>query len=162
MALNAYLRLAGQTHGEIDGGVTQKGREKSILVFAVWHEIVGPRDPASGRTTGKRHHKAIVISKEVDRSSPLLYSLLVHSELIPTWKLQFWRPSPTGQEQQHFTIELVNATVSSIQMRMANNRNPRLMKYPEYEEVGFTYQVIRWTWNDGGISAEDDWETPRA
>lgn len=27
-----------------------------------------------------------------------------------------------------------------------------------YEEVAFTYEKIQWTWNDGGITAEDDWE----
>jgi type VI secretion system secreted protein Hcp len=161
MALNAYLRLTGTTQGPIEGSVTQKGREGSILVFSVWHEIISPRDPSSGRPTGKRHHKPIVIGKEVDRSSPLLYWALTNNERLPSWKLQFWRPSPTGLELQNFTIELVNATVTQIQLRMPNTKHPRLGKYPEYEEVGFTYQKIIWTWTDGGITAEDDWETPR-
>ena len=161
MALNAYLKLKAQKQGDIAGGVTQKGRENSILVCAVWHEIVSPRDPASGRATGKRHHKPLVITKEVDKASPLLYAALAHNEQITTWKLQFWRPSPTGLEQQHFTIELENATIASIHMRMPNNRHPTQMRYPELEEVAFTYQKIVWTWNDGGITADDDWETPR-
>ena len=161
MALNAYLKLKAQTQGEIRGGVTQKGRESSILVFALWHEIVSPRDPVSGRATGKRHHKPLVISKDVDRASPLLYAALAHNELITEWKLQFWRPSPTGQEQQHFTLELFAATVSSIHLRMPNNKNPKLMRYTESEEVAFTYQKLVWTWVDGGISADDDWESPR-
>jgi type VI secretion system secreted protein Hcp len=161
MALNAYLAVKGATQGDIKGSVTQKGREGTIMVFAVFHEIVSPRDPASGRPTGKRHHKPIIVSKEVDRASPLLYWSLVNNESLPSWKLAFWRPSATGVEQQHFTLELVNASVSQIRLRMANNKNPRLTRYPETEEVAFTYQKIIWTWNDGGITAEDDWETPR-
>ncbi|HRI69004.1 MAG TPA: type VI secretion system tube protein Hcp, partial [Polyangium sp.] len=43
MALNAYLRLKGQKQGEIKGSVTQKGREGSIMVIAVSHEIISPR-----------------------------------------------------------------------------------------------------------------------
>jgi hypothetical protein len=35
--------------------------------------IVSPRDSASGLPTGKRQHKPIVITKELDKSSPLLF-----------------------------------------------------------------------------------------
>src|SRR5262245_26518966 len=92
MALNAYLRLKGQKQGEIKGSVTQKGREGSIMVIAVTHEILSPRDPASGLPTGKRMHKPFVVTKELDKSSPLLYSVLVNNENVPEWSLQFWTP----------------------------------------------------------------------
>jgi hypothetical protein len=36
-------------------------------------EIVSPRDSASGLPTGKRQHKPLTITKELDRSSPLLF-----------------------------------------------------------------------------------------
>ncbi len=173
MALNAYLRLTGQRQKEIKGSVTQKGRENSIMVIAVSHEIVSPRDPASGLPTGKRMHKPFVITKELDKSSPLLYSALVNNENIMKWSLDHYTPQmkvqggisgTSGTEVNHYTVELVNANVASINFRMANNRNPDLMKYSEYEEVAFTYQKIIWTWKDGGpggaIQAEDDWETP--
>ena len=42
----------------------------------------------------------------------------------------------------------------------ARQMHPELMKFAEYEEIAFTYQKIIWTWIQGGISAEDDWETP--
>lgn len=35
-------------------------------------EIVSPRDAASGLPTGKRQHKPFVITKELDKSSPVL------------------------------------------------------------------------------------------
>ena len=53
MALNAYLRMKGQKSGDIEGSVTQSGRENSILVFAVEHSIETPHDPATGLPTGK-------------------------------------------------------------------------------------------------------------
>lgn len=161
MALNAYLSIVAEKQGAILGSVTQKGREGKILVYALSHEIVCPRDPASGQPTGKRAHKPFTITKEVDRSSPLLYNVLVNNENIKTFRLEMWQPTPLGQEKQHYTVELTNANISAIQAKMANNRHPKLMKLPEYEEISFTYQKICWTWTDGGISAEDDWETPR-
>src|SRR4051812_9196262 len=92
MALNAYLKMKGAKQGDIKGSVTQKGREGKIMVIAVSHEIVSPRDVASGQATGKRMHKPFVITKEVDKSSPLLYNALVNNENITDWELQFWHP----------------------------------------------------------------------
>jgi len=165
MALNAYLNLKGQKQGDIKGSVTQKGREGKIMVIAVSHEIVSPRDPASGLPTGKRQHKPLVITKELDKSSPLLQSVLTQNENIPSWMLEFWTPQLSAQqgvgaEKQHYTIELVNANIASIAFRMLNNKNPELTRYTEYEEIAFTYQKITWTWKEGGITAHDDWETP--
>ena len=165
MALQAYLNLKGQKQGEIKGSVTQKGREGKIAIIAVSHEIISPRDPASGLPTGKRMHKPFVVTKELDKSSPLLYNSLVNNENIPDWQLQFWTPqikaaTGGGNEVQHYTVKLTNANIASIAFRMANNKHPDLMKFAEYEEVAFTYQKVGLTWNDGGISAEDDWETP--
>lgn len=165
MALNAYLNLKAQKQGDIKGSVTQKGREGKIMVIAVSHQIVSPRDTASGLPTGKRQHKPFVITKEIDKSTPLLYSALVNNENIQTWELQFWTPQLSaaggvGAEKQHFTIKLTNANIASIDYRMLNNKNPELTRYAEFEEVAFTYQKIEWTWVDGGITAMDDWESP--
>ena len=160
MALNAYLRLKGQKQGDIKGSITQKGREDSIAVIAVDHDIVSPRDQASGLPTGKRMHKPLVITKELDKATPLLYAVLAHNENITTWELQFWRPSATGAEEQHYTIKLTNANIAGISFHMANNKHPDLMKFAEYEQISFTYQKLEWTWVKGGITAGDDWEAP--
>jgi len=166
MALNAYMKLKGQKQGEIKGSVTQKGRENMIMVIAVSHEIVSPRDAASGLPTGKRMHKPFVITKELDKSSPLLYSALVNNENISELEVQFWSPQVggaakgAGTETQHYTVKLTNANIASIGFRMLNNKNPELTRYAEYEEVAFTYQKIVWTWKQGGIEAQDDWEAP--
>ena len=162
MALNAYLTLKGESTGEIKGSVTQAGREDSIMVIGVDHEVESPRDAASGLPTGKRRHKPITITKEIDKSTPLFYTLLVNNENITEWKLQFWTPSPSGKEIQHYTISLTNASISGIRAEMLNNKYPENMQHKEREHISFTYQKIEWTWEDGGITAEDDWEAPSA
>jgi type VI secretion system secreted protein Hcp len=161
MALSAYLKIVATRQGQVHGSVTQKGREGTIMVIAVSHEIVGPRDPVTGRPTGKRVHKPFVITKDVDRASPLLYGILAHNENIASVELQFYTPDKNGIERQHYTVRLANANIASIQLRMLNVRRPALMRIPEREEIAFTYEKVVWTWNDGGISAEDDWVTPR-
>ena len=163
MALNAYITLKGQKTGQIKGSVTQKGREDSIEVIAVSHEIVSPRDPASGLPTGQRMHKPFVITKEIDKSSPVLFKVLTTNENLTEFTLRFWAPNNkaaagTGTEVQYYTVKLTNANIASIDTRMLNNKNPDLMRYAPYEEVAFTYQKIEWTWTDGGITASDDWD----
>jgi type VI secretion system secreted protein Hcp len=165
MALNAYLRLVGQTQGAIQGSVTQKGREASIMVIAFAHDIVSPRDAASGLPTGKRVHHPFVITKEVDRASPMIYGALVNNENLTSWELSLFRPqitaaTGTGQEVHSFTVRLTNANVASVRMRMWNNKNPELARFAEHEEIAFTYQKVEWTWVKGGITAMDDWESP--
>jgi type VI secretion system secreted protein Hcp len=161
MALNAYLKIVAEKQGAILGSVTQKGREGTIQVIAAMHEIVSPRDPASGRPTGKRVHKPFVVTKPVDRASPLIYSVLTHNENIRSFELQFFTPDKTGLERQHYTVRLDNANISAIVLRMPNTRHKFASQLVEREEVAFTYQKITWTWNEGGITADDDWETPR-
>jgi type VI secretion system secreted protein Hcp len=162
VALNAYLRLVGQKTGEIRGSVTQKGREGKIMVIAATHDIVTPRDPASGLPTGKRMHKPFVITKEVDRASVPLHQLQTDNENLREWELQFWTPqvraaAGVGTEVQYFTITLTNASVAEINMQMPNNKHPELMKLDTFEEVAFNYEAIEWTWKDGGITTSDNW-----
>lgn len=162
MALNAYLKLTGETQGEIKGSVTQTGREDSIQVIAYNHEIKSPRDAASGLPTGKRQHGPLTITKEIDKSTPLLLSAMINNENISQLELRFWQPSKTGKEVQFYTIEMVNASISNIEGEMLNNKYPENMQHKEREHVSFCYQKIIWTIEDGGITTEDDWEAPNA
>ena len=157
---NAYLILKGQKQGAINGSVTIKGREGSILVHRFVNEIVSPRDPATGQATGKREHKPIVILKEIDKSSPLLWSALVNNENLTMWQLTFWAPGGTGVEQQIYRIELINASIASIRESMRDNELPANANLPLREEVTFTYQKITWTWMNPAETASDDWESP--
>jgi type VI secretion system secreted protein Hcp len=157
VALNAYLKLRGEKQGVILGSVTEAGRAGSIEVVAVEHVLSSPRDPASGVAAGKRRHSEILVTKELDRSTPRLYAALVSNENIVEWELQFWRPGSGGQEEQHYTVLLSNAAITAIEFRLPDTREPDLLTRESYEVVSFAYQKIRWTWNDGGITAEDFW-----
>ncbi|WP_437618424.1 type VI secretion system tube protein TssD [Sorangium sp. So ce1151] len=167
MALQAHLKVKGLTQGAIDGSITQKGREKTIAVIQVHHSVVSPRDPATGMPSGKRQHKPFVITKELDKSTPLLYNALVNNESITEFELKFYTPGTAasknvGKEQNHYTVKLINATVASIDFIMENTRKPGEAQAPEYERIAFTYQKIVWSYDDGDGAREatDDWETP--
>ena len=161
MALNAYLTVKGQKQGQIKGGVTQKGREAWIAVYAFHHEIISPRDSASGLPTGKRQHKPITITKEIDKSTPLLFQALVSNENLTEVIIRFYAPDNkgTGVEKLVYTIKLTNATIGSIAEDMLNNKTEDGIRMPVLEMISFAYQKIEWVWTDGGITANDDWSS---
>jgi len=163
MSMMTYAYFKGQKSGQVKGSITQKGREDSIGVIAVSHSIVSPRDPQSGLPTGQRMHKPYVITKELDKATPILYNVLCTNENLTEVTFKFWTPqlkaaSGAGSEVQHYTVKLTNANIASIDFRQANIRHADLVKLTEYEEIALTYQKIEWTWTDGGIMAMDDWE----
>jgi type VI secretion system secreted protein Hcp len=84
----------------------------------------------------------------------------VSNENISEFRLEFWQPSKSGTEVQFYTIELYNASIADIRFEMLNNRYPENMQHKEREHVSFCYQKIIWTYEDGGITSEDDWEAP--
>jgi type VI secretion system secreted protein Hcp len=107
--------------------------------------------------TGKSKSSVLVITKEVDKSSPILYQMLVKNEKIKDFRLDFWQPSASGKEQQHYTIRLTNARIVSIRAEMLNNKYTENMQHKEREVISFSYETITWTYQDGGITSSANW-----
>lgn len=89
MATPAYMSITGKQSGLITAGAFtaesvgntyQEGHEDEILIQAFEHEIIIPRDPQSGQPTGRSIHKPLVVTKVVDKASPLLLQALVNGE----------------------------------------------------------------------------------
>lgn len=159
MGTGAYLKCVGQKQGAFEGPVTDKGFEKSVEVDAADHAIVSPRDAASGQATGKRQHKPFLITKAVDKTTPLFYNALVTNEILTSCTIRFVRPSNTGTADNYYTVKLTNASITSLDFTKGDVRGAA-GRLGEYEQIGFTYQKIEWTITAGGITAQDDWESP--
>ena len=154
MALDAYLRLAGAKQGDIKGSVTRKGLEGTILVIGFNHEVVVPTDDA-GVPIGQRMVTRVVITKEVDRSSPLLMQMLLSNETGKLCELKFYRPTGSGTEEQYFTIRMEGAVVVDIRQEMLNNRYPENTQHKLREDVAFSYRTITWTYEPEGLVCAD-------
>ena len=134
-AIAGTLAISGAQHGDFGTG---------LKITGYTHEIVSPRDAATGQATGKRQHKPFTITKELDKSSPLLLQAIYTNETLTSVLIGLLLPS--GQPMA--TVTLTNAHVSDS------------VQHGPTEEISFVYQKITWTWVDGGITAEDDWATP--
>jgi type VI secretion system secreted protein Hcp len=116
------------------------------------HEIVSPRDPASGLPTGKRQHKPFAIVTPVGAATPLLMNALVTNENLTSVVISFFKPGTTTVGT---IVKLTNASVADFS-------HSCMATYASCEIVAFTYQKIEWTWVDGGTTSSDDWEPPNA
>ncbi|MGN7785324.1 type VI secretion system tube protein TssD [Niabella sp. 22666] len=96
MALNAYLKITCSKQGVIKGSTIQKGKEGLIEIIAFDHEIISPRDAATGQATGRRQHKPLVITKELDKSTTALSQALIQNEVLTSFELKFYTPNKMG------------------------------------------------------------------
>src|SRR5204862_453147 len=82
-------------------------------------------------------HKPLVITKTIDKATPLLANALVTNENLTQVVITLRQGG-----QAVSTIKLTNASISARQ------------QHGMTESISFTYQKIEWTWIDGGITAE--------
>jgi len=77
MGSNAAVFGVGRGISSPTGGsADRESSAPSVSEVVVSYEIQAPRDVATGLPTGKRMHKPFVITKELDRSTPLLSTAL--------------------------------------------------------------------------------------
>jgi type VI secretion system secreted protein Hcp len=72
-----------------------------------------PNDPG-GHTSGRRKHHPIVITREVDSSSPLLWQACVAGDVLTSAVLNFQKPGIGGSQSSLQSIELINGTIIHI------------------------------------------------
>lgn len=158
MPMPAYLTLEGTKQGKVEGSVTQKGREGTILVQGLAHEVRIPRDRQNGSATSSRVHEPMTVTKTVDKASPKLYQMLTTGEELKSVEVKWYRIDPAGREEHYFTTKLEGAVIVSVKPSLPNCLDPQFENLSHMEDVSFTYRKAIWTWVPDGIEAEDDWE----
>jgi type VI secretion system secreted protein Hcp len=161
MPIPIHLSVEGETQGKIDGSCTIQGRENTILVEGLEHNVSIPRDPQTGLPAGKRIHGPLTITKVIDKSSPKLFQALCSGEHLKEVKLEFYRISKQGKEEKYFTTKLQNAIVVSVRPWIPNVLQKENSDLQHMEDVSFTYEKIIWTWEPDGIETEDSWQVPK-
>lgn len=122
---------------------------KLINVFAYHHELISPRDPASGLPTGRRQHTPIVITKEVGASSPQFFNAVATNETLSKVVITFSQTQKDGREVNFFVVTLTNATAADFKEYTSGSTF--------LEDISFTYQKIEISDLIAKTSALDDW-----
>ena len=153
MGMNAFLSMPG-----IKGSARQKHVLDKIEVHGVTAEANAPIDFKTGRPEkGKIKHQPLVVTKQIDRASPLLYEALKNKTKYDVVTLEFWRMPPGGgAEQNHYTKVMNGVQVVGVKLLMPNNRRPENEILPEQEELSLSYTSIGYSFRAGGATGGTD------
>jgi type VI protein secretion system component Hcp len=139
MALNTYLHLK-LNNVDVDGGVTQKGREDTIMVTSLEWSFDSDGNVGEIKFTGELDKETVPIAAGL-KSSAVADALF-----------DFWQPGSSGIETKVFTLHGTNGRVTSVNYWMMNNKDPNLMRYETTVQYTMSFQSIVQTWLAGGLT----------
>ena len=161
MANHGYMSITGKKQGLISSGCSsqdsignkcQIGHFDEIMVLAYSHDMVAGSD---GTVTGGRgQHRPVVITKNIDKSSPLISGALHDGEEVECI-IDFYRTSPIGSQGKYFVVRLSGARIAYINFQVPHVIN--MSEGQPREVVAIRYRDITWTHVGAGTSAHSSW-----
>lgn len=145
-----YAQIKGAKQGALKGAVTAASFTGQIQVNTVEFGVGTQADVTTGMATGKRVARPLVITKPLDKSSPLLHTSAVTNEALSVTISYVME----GQGHKAYaTVALSNAMIRDFNIKSSFDGS-------NVETISFTYTKIEFTWSDGGITSVDDWTSP--
>lgn len=153
MSNPAYLWLEDENGSPIVGGSLVNGRLGAIELKSLSHNLNIPVDGNTGRLTGTRVHAPIMVQKEFDKTTPLLYRALVSGVKLKRGIIKLYEISDAGQEMEYFNILLDNVKIVSI----TPDLYPGASTGTHLETIMLRYEIITWKHYNGNIVFKDSW-----
>ncbi len=116
------------------------------MVYSMTHSIT--RDQSS-------NHQPVVITKPIDKSSPLLGMAITDNEML-NCTLDFYRTSDTGTQELYYTITLTDVTITDISVFYPHSVTHKDAQ-PQ-KSISLKYANIIWKHHIAGTSGYSIWE----
>ncbi len=126
-AHGAFMQIQG-----VSGSSTDAAHASWIPVVSFSYSVQSPRDASSGLATGKRQHEPFVVTKQTDKSSPVLFRAASAGRVFPQVVLEFL----TRDGSKKYSITLGKAVVSSVKTSSGGDRPS--------ESVSFNFETIEY------------------
>ena len=134
MALNTYLHLK-LNNTNVQGGVTQKGREGTILVTSL--EWAFDSDGNVGE---------VKFTAELDQETPKISTGLKNGAVVDAL-FDFYQPSSQlGTEVKVFTLHGTGGLVTSVNFWQLNTKDPNLVRYETTVQYTMSFAQIEQVW----------------
>lgn len=165
MPTPAFMTIRGEVQGLISAGaftepsvgnVYQLGREDKIMIQALSHGIFVPK----GARAGQRMHKPLIITKTIDKSSPLINGALCSGELLSLCRVEWYRICSSGKEEHFYTMELEDAVIIGAEILMPHCQDPATGHLTQLEKIHFGYRRITWKHEISRTMSSDEWREP--
>ncbi len=161
MANHSYMTITGKKQGLISAGCSsqdsignkcQAGHEDEIMVLAYSHNMVAGNDGSTSGGRGK--HMPVVLTKNIDKSTPLLANVLHEGEEIEC-KINFYRTSSSGHQEKYFTVMLGGGRIANISVQVPHTIH--LGDAQPQELMAIRYREISWVHHKASTSAYSSW-----
>lgn len=157
MANHGYMTIAGKAQGLISadgstqesiGNKCQTGHANEIMVLPCIHNMV------SIGNINKPTHSPIIITKNIDKASPLLAQSLSSREEI-NCTVSFYRVPSFGLQEKFYSISINGGIIADLTLEMPHailesDAEPQ-------EHVAIRYRDITWTHHAAGTSGYSTW-----
>lgn len=157
MANHGYMTIIGKAQGVISAGCStqnsignkcQAAHADEIMVLSYSHNM------ANLENINKPIHHPIIITKNVDKSSPLLAQALSSREEI-NCIIDFYRVSSFGLQEKFYSISLSGGVIADLTLEMPhailqNDAEPQ-------EHIAIRYRDVTWTHLAAGTSGYSTW-----
>lgn len=153
MSTPAHIWFTDENGSPVVGGCLMSARLGSIELKSVTHNVSIPVDPNWGKLTGTRVHTPIVMQKDFDQTTPILFRALCEGRTFRTATIRMYRILDTGVETEYFNIHLDNVKITSISPYL----HPNGVTSTHLENVELRYEAITWKYTEGNIIYRDTW-----
>ncbi|QAU24965.1 type VI secretion system tube protein Hcp [Dyella sp. M7H15-1] len=159
MSIPLHLWLKDIDGSDIRGSSQVAGREGSIEVLGFRHGLHASADGVTGQLLGSRLHMPLVIEKEVDRSSPILYMRLARGDTLQSAEIKWYRVNEAGRETEYFNMTMRNVKIVAVTPEVPNIKNAPSQQHNHIEKLCLRYEEITWTYLDGNLQYRDAWSS---
>ena len=157
MANHGYMSITGKTQGLISAGCStqdsignkcQNGHTDEIMVLSYTHNMINIGN------IDKPTHSPILITKNVDKSSPLLAQALSSREEI-NCTISFYRVSSFGLQEKFYSVSITGGIIANLTLEMPH----AILEHDAepQEHVAIRYRDITWIHHVAGTSGYSTW-----
>lgn len=157
MANHGYMTITGKAQGLISAGCStqesignkcQTGYADEIMVLSYTHNMINIGN------IDKPTHSPILITKNVDKSSPLLAQALSSREEI-NCTISFYRVSSFGLQEKFYSVSIIGGIIANLTLEMPH----AILEHDAepQEHVAIRYRDITWIHHVAGTSGYSTW-----
>ncbi|SQA64164.1 Hcp family type VI secretion system effector [Yokenella regensburgei] len=153
MSTPAHLWLKDENGSPIVSSCLMPLRLGSIELKSFSHGVTIPVDASWGKLTSTRAHRPIVIVKDFDQTTPILYRAVCEGRTLKQATIKMYRILESGTETEYFNILLENVKITTVSPHLAPNK----MSSTHQETLELRYEAITWKYTEGNIIYRDAW-----
>lgn len=150
MANPSYMTITGKAQKLISAGCStlesvgnkfQSNHTDEIMVLACIHNISNPENKTSAT------HGPVIITKYLDKSTPLLAQALERREEIDC-TIDLYRTSPSGGQEKYFSIVIKGGMIADQTFDiphaiLQSGVEPQEHLYIRYREISWTHHAAK-------------------